>query len=246
MAEGDRDRHPSPAELERFLLGEATPQQAAPVLAHLLRGCAHCRNNMEPTAAAMFGAGPGSPEPVAAPGAEAGNEYDFPLFKAFATARRYAESTTRTKADPPADRAASALKVASASPEASANRSERDWERCERLIEICRRLRYSDPEALVLTASLAVVLAERLDPAFRGPATLADLQAYAIAELGNAKRVSDDLRGAEAELALALRRAAEGTGAPLLLAHLMDLAASLYVEQGRNNDARALVDAVYA
>lgn len=200
---------------------------------------------MDPTIAVMFGMGSGAPEP-AAPEAEAGSEYDFPLFKAFATARRYAASTERTKAGQPGDRAASILKVAPAPPEVSASRSERDWERCQRLLEVCRSLRYSDPEALVLTASLAVVLAERLDPAFRGPAALADLQAYAIAEFGNAKRVSDDLQSAEAELALALRRAAQGTGAPLLLAHLMDLAASLYVEQGRNDDARVLIDAVYA
>ncbi len=245
MAEGDRDHHPSPAELERFLLGEATPQQAAPVLAHLLRGCAHCRASMDPTVTVIFGTEPAAPVP-ASPDTEAGGEYDFPLFKAFATARRYAASVGQAKISPSRERAASALKMAAAPEVGSASTSERDWERCQRLLEICRGLRYSDPEALVLAASLAVVTAERIDPGFRGPAALADLQAYAIAELGNAKRVADDLRGAESELARALQRAAEGTGAPLLLAHLMDLTSSLYIDQGRVEDARVMVDAVYA
>ncbi|HSS50605.1 MAG TPA: hypothetical protein VLX28_16835, partial [Thermoanaerobaculia bacterium] len=153
MTEGDRDCHPSPAELERFLLGEATPRQAAPVLAHLLRGCAQCRTSMNPMIAVMFGTEPGAPAPASSE-SEAGSEYDFPLFKAFATARRYAASTGRTKAGQPGDRTASILKVASAPSEVSASRSERDWERCQTLLEICRGLRYSDPEALVLTASL--------------------------------------------------------------------------------------------
>jgi hypothetical protein len=200
---------------------------------------------MDPTIAVMFGTGPGAPAPAPSD-SEAGSEYDFPLFKAFATARRYAASVSQTNAGEQGDRAASALKVAAAPAAGSGSGSERDWERCQRLIEICRGLRYSDPEALVLAASLAVVTAERLDPGFRGPAALADLQACAIAELGNAKRVADDLRGAEAELALALKRAAQGTGSPLLLAHLMDLASSLYIDQGRVEDARVLTDAVYA
>ena len=174
-----------------------------------------------------------------------GSEYDFPLFKAFATARRYAASVSQ-KAGASGEHAASALKVTAAPAAGSASNSERDWERCQRLLEVCRGLRYSDPEALVLAASLAVATAERLDPGFRGPVALADLQAYAIAELGNAKRVADDLRGAEAELSLAFRRAEQGTGSPLLLAHLMDLMSSLYIDQGRTEDARVMVDAVYA
>jgi hypothetical protein len=200
---------------------------------------------MDPMIAVMFGTGPDAPA-TATPEGEAGSEYDFPLFKAFATARRYAASVNQPKAGKPEELAASALQVASVPVAGSARGSERAWDRCQKLIEICRGLRYSDPEALVLAASLAVIIAERIDPGFRGPAALADLQAYAIAELGNAKRVADDLRGAEAELALALRRAAQGTGSPLLLAHLMDLTSSLYLDQSRVEDARVLLDAVYA
>jgi hypothetical protein len=41
-------------------------------------------------------------------------------------------------------------------------------------------------------------------------------------------------------------RASQGTGSALLLAHLMDLTASLYIDQSRFEDARRLFDAVYA
>jgi tetratricopeptide (TPR) repeat protein len=98
---------------------------------------------------------------------------------------------------------------------------------------------------MVLTAELAVALSNRLDPGFSGDAMVADLQAYALAELGNARRVADDLPGAESHLSRALARAAEGSGDPLLLARLMDLTASLYTDQRRFDEARQLLDAVY-
>jgi tetratricopeptide (TPR) repeat protein len=99
---------------------------------------------------------------------------------------------------------------------------------------------------MVLAATLAVVLAERLDPDFRGSAPLADLQACALAELGNARRIADDLAGAESDLSRAVVRAQEGTGDPLFLARLMDFTASLYTDQRRFDEARLLLDAVYA
>src|SRR5215216_6168833 len=89
MAEGDRDdHHPSPAELDRFLLGELSPRQAAPLLAHLIRGCAQCRQKMEPMASVMLETRQNIPEPSL----DAGTEYDFSLFRAFAAARRYADT----------------------------------------------------------------------------------------------------------------------------------------------------------
>jgi hypothetical protein len=195
---------------------------------------------MEPMVSVMFGKGRNTVESSQ----EAGSEYDFPLFKALATARRYAASAAQAKAGMP-ERPASALKVAPVLAAETVDDSAA-WSRCEKLIETCRALRYSDPETQLLTATLAVAMAERLNPSHRGAAALADLQAYALAELGNARRVSDDFTGAEAELARGTDRAAQGTGSPLLLAHLMDLTASLYIDQSRFKEARVLFDAVYA
>lgn len=242
MAKGDREvHHPSPAELDRFLLGEMSPGEAAPVLAHLIRGCQHCQKRMEPLASVMLGTGQNIPEPPV----EAGAEYDFPLFKAFATARQYAESRTQAKADKRLATVVPVLKKAPSPETAREPRMERDWARCEDLLERCRLLRHNDPETMVLTATLAVSLAERLDPGTFGAAALADLQARAWAERGNARRIADDLAGAESDLAKSLERAGHGTGDPILLARLMDLTASLYTDQRRFNEALQLLDAVY-
>src|SRR3954470_3072266 len=200
MAEGDRDTHPSPSELDRFLLGEMSPRQAAPILSHLLRGCERCRTSMEPLAAVVLGTGPGNLEPAS----QAGAEYDFPLFKALASARRYAAGTSRAKMEDQQPRKVAVLREAAAPATSNERARQRDWDRCHRLIEMCRALRYSDPETMVLTATLAVVLAERLDAGFTEAAALADLRACALAELGNAKRIADDLTGAESDLARAV------------------------------------------
>jgi len=243
MDEGDRrGRHPSPAELDRFMLGEMSPRQAAPVLAHLIHGCAECQRKLEPLASVMLGAPSQLPEPASEP---SGNEYDFPLFKAFAAARRYASARTveerQATSAPPLKEA-----VAPPPPALEAGAKERDWARCEWLIERCRALRHTDPESMVLTATLAVTLSERLSPGSSGPADLADLQAYALAELGNSQRIAEDLVASEAILSAAVDRAGQGTGDPRLLACLMDLTASLYTDQRRYDEALWLRDAVYA
>src|SRR4051794_30647565 len=186
MDEGDRrGRHPSPAELDRFMLGEMSPRQATPVLAHLIHGCAECQRKLEPLASVMLGAPSQLPEPASEP---SGNEYDFPLFKAFASARRYAAARVVEEHRAPA---APTLKeaVAPKLPALEADATARDWARCEWLLERCRELRHIDPESMLLTATLAVVQSERLSQGSSGVGPLADLQAYALAELGNSQRI---------------------------------------------------------
>lgn len=46
--------HPSPANLTDFLLGTLTSAQAKAVVVHLLHGCEHCRETMEPLATAIL------------------------------------------------------------------------------------------------------------------------------------------------------------------------------------------------
>ncbi len=243
MDEGDRRRHhPSPAELDRFLLGEMSPRQAAPVLAHLIHGCAECQRKLEPLASVMLGAPSQLPEPSSE---SSGNEYDFPLFKAFASARRYASARAVEERRAPAVPTLKEV-VTPRPPALEADATGRDWTRCERLIERCRALRHTDPESMVLTAMLAVTLSERLSPSLSGRAALADLQAYALAELGNSQRIVEDLPSAEATLSAAVDRAGQGTGDPRLLAYLMDLTASLYTTLRRYDEALRLRDVVYA
>lgn len=222
---GERaDQHPSPIDLERFLLGEMSAREAAPVLVHLMHGCDRCRERMEPITTVMFT--PGRKPPV--PTREAEEEYDEVLSKAFAVVRQHAAVLGKGQPLPAAETAPAP------SPEQL---------RCESFLERCREIRSSDPEAAVMLSGLAVTLAERLEAP--DPEALADFQALAWAELGNSRRVADDPRGAEGDLAVALERSGRGTGAPVLLARLMDLTASLYIDQRRFDDAFDLLDRVY-
>jgi tetratricopeptide (TPR) repeat protein len=247
MAKGERgERHPSAAELEHFLLGEMAPRQAAPVLSHLLSGCTRCRQAMAPLASVMLGSGAVSVE-EAAP--TSGAEYDFPLFKAFAAAREYAASIGKENLAARHTGQAFPKEVPVADALAAQAQARDARERCEALLERCLSLRHGDPEGLIMTASLAVAFAEKMaTDATDGstPEELAELQARAWAELGNAHRVADDFPAAEVALARALELHNLGTGDPLLLARLMDLTASLYTDQRRFAEAHRLLDCVYA
>jgi hypothetical protein len=236
---GERIHHPRAAELEAFLLGQLPPREAARVVAHLLTGCASCRKQMEPLAGVVLTPNLIPDEPV-----EVGSEYDFPLFRAFAAARRYAACLAREQREAERDREDPPLREVPRI-EAPGSPAERDWERCEQVLARCRELRQGGLEAMMAAASLAVGLAEGISPDLRGPRQLADLQARAWAERGNARRVTDDLPGAEADLARGLERAAQGTGDPRLLARLLDLTASLRTDQRRFDEAAQLLDWVY-
>src|SRR5947209_1354894 len=196
------ERHPSAAELEAFLLGELSPGKAAPVIAHLVHGCECCRRQMAPLSSALFAAGRGNPELQEDDGAQ----YDFVLFKAFSAARRFAATLAREDGEGKPGEPKRFPKEVPA-PDRLPLHTRSPWERCEALLELCRALRSSDPEGMVLAASLAVQLAERLGSS-SAPET-ADLQARAWGELGNAHRVSDDLPAAENALAYAVQRAGE-------------------------------------
>ena len=238
---GDRgERHPSVDELQCFLLGEMSPRQAAPLVTHLMRGCDHCQNQMAPLASLVLSGGRKIPEPVQGDGAE----YDFPLFKALSTARRYAGALTRERKEEKGRRRPFPREVPALEPVPLQVRGDR--ERCESLFELCRSLRHNDPDGMVLSASLAVQIAERLGTDPGTDRETVDLQARAWAELGNARRVADQLPAAEAALARAIALAGGGTGDPLLLARLMDLTASLYMDQRRLDEAIRLLDCVYA
>jgi tetratricopeptide (TPR) repeat protein len=239
MMAGERIHHPRATELEAFLLGQLPPREAARVIAHLLTGCASCRQEMKPLAGIVLSPNLISDEPV-----EVGPEYDFPLFRAFAAARRYAACLAREQREAERDREDPPLREVPR-PTVSGVPDERDWERCEQILARCRELRQDEPEARVAAASLAVGLAEGISPDLRGSQQLADLRARAWGERGNARRVADDLPGAEADLAHGLARASQGTGDPRLLARLLDLTASLRTDQRRFEEAAQLLDWVY-
>lgn len=237
---GERIHHPRPAELEAFLLGQLSTGAATRVVAHLLTGCASCRKQMEPLAGVVL-----TPNRILDETAEVGSEYDFPLFRAFSAARRYAASLARERHEAERDRDDPPLREVPRF-KGPGSGAERDWARCEQILARSRELRQVGPEEKVNAASVAVGLAERIPPDLRGPRQLADLHARALGERGNARRAADDLLGAETDLARALERAGQGTGDPRLLARLLDLTASLRTDQRRFQEAGQLLDWAYS
>lgn len=105
-----------------------------------------------------------------------------------------------------------------------------------------RALRDEDPAQSVALARRAADLAEALDPELLGADEVADLQARAWMELGDACRAAGDLFAAEATFAHATVVRREGTGDPLLRALLLEHRAALFSELGRAREAQAFLE----
>lgn len=115
---------------------------------------------------------------------------------------------------------------------------------CELLIERSFAEGFHDPARARELAGLAVQVADRLDLLLYGRSVVQDFRARAWAYLGNARRLGSDLRGAEEALSLAEYFSEEGSADPLEEARILDLKASLLGDQGRLEEAAALLDVV--
>ncbi|HEV7517436.1 MAG TPA: hypothetical protein VGR07_14130, partial [Thermoanaerobaculia bacterium] len=234
--------HPAPATLEAFLASRLSAPERSAVLAHLLRGCALCREVIAPMAAALFH--PGKAELPDDPGR--GWEYEFPITRAVKRALREARELAREREIAAGEIAALLRRGAMPALPAEPG-GRRGWAWCEQFLAESRAQVHEDPETAVLLATFAVTLAEsKLEPRDFPPGQVADLRARARAELGNARRVSDDLANAEGEMTRALAHVEQGTGDPLVLARVMGLCAALYRDQRRFPEAGRLLDAVQA
>ena len=105
--------------------------------------------------------------------------------------------------------------------------------------------RHSKPREMLQLAKDAQEVADRCEATQYGEALLFDLRARAWAELGNAQRVNEMYREAEAAFAQARRLLAQGTGDLFIQARIDDLQASLRRAQRRFDEALDLLDSVY-
>jgi tetratricopeptide (TPR) repeat protein len=201
--------HPPLERLRAFVLGELDRAEGKEIAAHLLR-CRACLAAAVPLARPLF-----DPDPVDPA------LYDFPIARFRAALRRELERQRRERAAAAPPRPSPEALLAELLPPRP-RRGERAWRRCERSLAASWKARHDDPEAMLLDAGAARLVAERIDPATRGPRALADLQARTLAALGNARRVGDDLHAAEVDLLDALRRREAGTGDPLVLAEILE------------------------
>lgn len=229
--------HPDRATLEAFLFGLLPAVQRKDVLAHLLGGCASCRDQMEPLAGAMFH--PGGYEMELTPEQDAA--YDDAIATAFAKAITWHQEMQAPREDVEAK-----IQRLLRGGDLPAEAGFWTWSLCETLMERSHELRHEDLKSMLHLAALAHQAADRVDAAERGARETADLRARALAELANAWRACDDLAQAEAAMAAALELQAEGTGAESLLARLADLSASLFSDQRRFAEAFQMLDTAHA
>lgn len=220
--------HPTRAALEGFLGSRLSSGENQAVLAHLITGCPRCRAEMEPLATAMLL--PGVDEAKVDPELE--DSYDAAITAAGVTALERVRQIEREREE--AKRA-----PLDASPEEEELWT---WGACEALLERSHSLRLDDPEGMLRFANLAVMAAEKIDSDGYGQAPVADLQARSWAALANAYRVATDFPQAAAAMERALAHRARGTGDPLLLARISDLAASLACGERRFSEAFRMLD----
>jgi len=112
------------------------------------------------------------------------------------------------------------------------------WGLFELLVDRSWEASLEDPVLAGDLARLALRIGESLSPAQYRPELVEDLRARAWIYLGNARRLTSDLSGAEAALSNAAAHLARGTGDPIELAILLDREASLRRAQRRFADAQ--------
>jgi tetratricopeptide (TPR) repeat protein len=217
---------PSPHELSALLYSDLPPNRAGLVIFHLLGPCDRCLSG---------GAGAPSPRPksrVADLTAEEDAAYEAAIDRAFAVARRHAESARRRRSD-----TRRALKILVEGGLEALGRIPRGVSGIsglalfEALLTRSWDLRHDDPVQMVQYAWRATKTAKTLDVRRYGPERRADFECLAWAELGNANRVADKLDLAEAAFARAVQLYERGSGDKLLGIHLVDLQASLAADR---------------
>ncbi len=238
--------HPTPEELERLSHGALDRVRARKAFGHLLLGCPACLGSV--SAAVPFlanGAVHGS--------ARASSEARRRSAAAHDGGHLPAAFVENALPQPPSVvlevvRATRALGVLRAGGlQSLATQSDLSpLTACLALLRRARELRHGEPAAVVEVALWAALAAQALEPRSYCTEFVADLQARAWAELGNAFRVADDAAAAEQALAKAAALAQRGTGARALQALLLEFRGSLYGGLRRFTEAYGMFDAARA
>ncbi|HEX6900322.1 MAG TPA: hypothetical protein VF789_11435 [Thermoanaerobaculia bacterium] len=115
---------------------------------------------------------------------------------------------------------------------------------CELLIQRSFEEGFRNPSRAIEIAELALLVTDHLEPGLYGRSVVLDFRARAWAFLGNARRLSFDLTGAEEALDQAESCLEQGSADPMEEARILDLRASLLGDQGRFEQAAEILDAV--
>ena len=235
--------HLTADDVGRFLEGAFTQAEMKGALRHLLQGCGACEERLRPLLFLM--AAPEAVPEEEVPAVD-GREYEEPIARALAAAMSRKPEARRADRELVA-RGLDILRknandVMVFTEEELAEYSGGSF--VEILIQLSFEERYRKPQEMRRLAILAQLAAQNLTPPEYDPLVIADYQAWAWAELGNAHRVNDDLKQASGAFGAANRRLGQGTGNMLLVARVADLNASLLNDQRKIPDACNLLEMV--
>lgn len=120
------------------------------------------------------------------------------------------------------------------------------WGLCQRLLAASRDAWCDDPEAANDHTTVAVAVADLLDPTTYHPQWVSDLRAKAHAYLANTHRILAEFHRAEREFLTAEHHLRRGVRSGRCQAQVFSLKASLLVDQERFVEAGALLEKVEA
>jgi tetratricopeptide (TPR) repeat protein len=208
--------HLTAVELEFLLSKELPPQRMGEIRSHLAQGCQLCRT--------MLGRAYGPSQTPLTPEEEAEYERVITSVTEFVV-----RSEGRLKQGDPVVRVASIIEAAGV--EHVFTHEDRTLHTYKELLERSWALRHDKPREMVELAKTAVHVAQNLDPTILGSQKVADCQARAWGELGNAYRAADEHWEAQRAFGKAFQLLSEGTDDLRLRAHLHDLQSSLLGDQ---------------
>jgi tetratricopeptide (TPR) repeat protein len=238
--------HPTAEDFERFLQTSPRPSNAghnAQVVSHLLQNCGVCRETLSELSGGRALLARLLEFPIARkgpsdPGSAKSYNYDWAFAR---TERTIAASLAHGG---PARGLPERLAELSRLPEGeqlrrvSAGGRFADPELIEILIERSHAARFQSPKKTLHLGRLARLAAEACTvEAVGSPERLADLQAQAWGEYGNALRICGNLPEAEEAFTLAFQRREKGSGSPPILAHLYSQMSSLRIYQRQFEEA---------
>jgi hypothetical protein len=239
------DVHPTPPQLEDFMLGRLSQRESRSVILHLLPGCSSC----QAITADLWDAGRGAATGSAGNARNAGDivprrrsllDYDEVVDRVFARVRRARTSLEAERAA--ARRRLAELEIRPAGRRRAlveGSRRFQTWGVCELLV--ARSLDEAEAGEAELWAGLAIAASARLDPAVYPQAQTSDLRARAWCALAEARRLAADFVAVQEALRTARGHLALGSGDRLERGALLECESGLRQSQGRLEEAARLL-----
>jgi len=232
--------HPAPESLHRLVAGRLGQVQGRRVTRHL-SSCSECRHTVAKSREGRELLAELFPVPVPPTTADP-SAYDAVLSRTFSVLLSRESNLTWERQQAP-QLYAELAKHPLPRQEVLVRNVERfhTWGLAEHLLHRSSEACFEDPTLAEELAQAALLVTGHLEADFYGPSLINDLKARCWGKLANARRLHDDLTGAEAAFDRARRELEGGTADPLEWAHLLRMQASLRRDQGRFGEAEQML-----